>query len=177
MQAMPKKSMLSQTLVWIYKDKHPKCTKLLAGRQCFCKVLLKNTKYTAIWNIIKSGIFTKIILMHKPSNYNSTPIHTNACRSARESAGLMWERNTRHLLKKFQLTVCQCTICRAADCRKLQNRRLIWKWATSFLPGPQIYWLMFSHKESFNHTPLWNLCLIITPARLCANIIFYLQTV
>lgn len=103
-------------------------------------------------------IFTNITLMHKFTNYNSTLIQsqTNACRSARGSVGLMGEKNTVHLLKKFQMTVCQYTICTAADCSNLQNRRLMWNWATYFLPGLQIDQLMISQRESFTHAPLWN---------------------
>lgn len=95
---------------------------------------------------LKSGIFTEIILMHKNINYNSMLIQSqrNACRSARGSAGLMEEKNTSHLLKKFQMTGCQYTICTAADCSNLQNRRLMWNWAMNFHPGPQIDWLMLS---------------------------------
>lgn len=89
--------------------------------------------------------------MHKLNNYNSMLIQrqTNACRSSHESVSLMGEKNTAHLLKKFQMTMCQYTICTAADCTNLQNRRLMWNWATSFLPGPQIDWLMYSLSLTF----------------------------
>lgn len=89
--------------------------------------------------------------MHKLTNYNSLLIQsqTNACRSPRGSVSLMGEKNTTHLLKKFQMTMCQYTICTAADCINLQNRRLMWNWATAFLPGPQIDWLMFSLSLTF----------------------------
>ncbi len=90
-------------------------------------------------------------------NYWLVESQRNACGSVCGSAALMGEKNTVHLLKKFQMTVCQYTICTAADCSNLQNRRLMWNWATSFLPGPQIDWPLFSRGDFFSDTPLWNL--------------------
>lgn len=64
--------------------------------------------------------------MHTLTNYNSKVIQsqTDACRSARGTVGLMGEKNTVHLLKKFQMTVCQNTICTAADLQQPTKQKV-----------------------------------------------------